>query len=239
MPDELFRTVAARRSSAGHRLGAVPLSVAVHAALLVVLVVIPLFGNDVLPVPHLPLVWDLPAVPVVVVPSLPVPPSPRVTPAFVSPDASRAPVDAPQGIGQENLALPPSVPELRGEDLGTVVGEGGGAIREMEQPPPLPPVLTPAVPVRVSGPIQPPRKIHNQAPVYPALALAAHVQGTVVIDAVISATGTVQEARVITSVPLLDETALAAVRQWVFTPTRLGGVPVPVILTVKVEFKLQ
>jgi len=236
MPDELFRTVAARRSSAGHRLGAVPLSVAVHAALLVVLIVIPLFGNDVLPVPHLAVVWNSPVVPVAVVPGLPAPPSPRVTPAFVPPGA---PVDAPRGIGQENLALPPSVPELRGEDLGAVAGEGGGAIREMEQPPPPPPVVKPAVPVRVSGPIEPPRKIHYQAPVYPALAMAAHVQGTVVIDAVISATGTVQDARVITSVPLLDEAALAAVRQWVFTPTRLGGVPVPVILTVKVEFKLQ
>jgi protein TonB len=239
MPDELFRTVAARRSSAGHRLGAAPLSVAVHAALLVVLIVIPLFGNDVLPVPHLAVVWDSEAVAVAVVPNLPVPPSPRVAPTFVPSGAPGAPVEAPRGIGQENLALPPSVPELRGEDLGTVVGEGGGAIREMEQPPPPPPVLTPAVPVRVSGPIQPPRKIHNQAPVYPALALAARVEGTVVIDAVISATGAVQEARVITSVPLLDEAALAAVRQWVFTPTRLGGVPVPVILTVKVEFKLQ
>lgn len=239
MPDELFRTVAARRSSAGHRLGAVPLSVAVHAALLVVLVVIPLFGNDVLPVPHLALVWDSPVVPVGVVPGLPAPPSPRVAPAFVPPGTPGAPVDAPRGIGQENLALPPSVPELRGEDLGAVAGEGSGAIREMEQPPPPPPVVKPAVPVRVSGPIEPPRKIHYQAPVYPALAMAAHVQGTVVIDAVISATGTVQDARVITSVPLLDEAALAAVRQWVFTPTRLGGVPVPVILTVKVEFKLQ
>jgi len=99
--------------------------------------------------------------------------------------------------------------------------------------------VKPAVPVRVSGSIERPRKIHDQAPVYPALAITAHVQGTVVIDAVISATGAVQDARVITSVPLLDEAALAAVRQWVFTPTRIGGVPVPVILTVKVDFKLQ
>ena len=239
MPDELFRSVAAGRSPAGHRLGAVPLSIAAHAALLVVLVVIPLFGNVDLPMPRLSLAWEV-AVPTVVVPPAPIPRSQPVRQPFAPPGEPGAPTTAPNGIRPVDLAVPPTVPELRSDELvGVVAGDGSVAIGVLEPPPPPPPVVKPQVPVRISGPIEPPRKIHNQAPVYPPLAVASRVQGTVVIDAVISATGTVQDARVITSVPLLDEAALAAVRQWVFTPTRLGGVPVPVILTVKVEFKLQ
>ena len=51
--------------------------------------------------------------------------------------------------------------------------------------------------------------------------------------------GRVQQARVLRSVQLLDEAALTAVRQWVFTPTRLNGEPVPVVMTVTVTFRLQ
>ena len=49
----------------------------------------------------------------------------------------------------------------------------------------------------------------------------------------------VQEAKVLRSIPLLDAAALDAVRQWQFTPTLLNGVPVPVIMTVTVNFTLQ
>jgi protein TonB len=49
----------------------------------------------------------------------------------------------------------------------------------------------------------------------------------------------VSDARVLRSIPLLDQAALDAVRQWEFTPTLLNGVPVPVIMTVTVQFTLQ
>jgi len=237
VPNELFRTVAARRSSAGHRLGAVPLSVALHAAVLVAVVVIPLIATDVLPAPQFPFVLELPAMPAVVLPSVPAPRPPRAV--FASSGSLAAPVVPPSGIGQEKgLATVPSIPDLKSEDVGNIVGSVGQPIRELEPPSPPPPPK-PAGPVPVGGKILPPRKIHNQVPVYPPMALAARVEGTVIIEAVISTTGTVQEARVVTSVPLLDEAALAAVRQWVFTPTLLNGVPVPVIMTVKVEFMLR
>ena len=51
--------------------------------------------------------------------------------------------------------------------------------------------------------------------------------------------GKVQEAKVLRSIPLLDASALDAVRQWEFTPTLLNNVPVPVIMTVTVNFTLQ
>ena len=51
-------------------------------------------------------------------------------------------------------------------------------------------------------------------------------------------TGQVTEVRVLRSVPLLDEAAIEAVKQWIYTPTLLNGVPVPVIMTVTVNFTL-
>ena len=51
--------------------------------------------------------------------------------------------------------------------------------------------------------------------------------------------GRVKDAKVLRSIPLLDQAALDAVKQWVYTPTLLNGVPVPVIMTVTVNFTLQ
>ena len=74
---------------------------------------------------------------------------------------------------------------------------------------------------------------------YPPIAQSARVQGVVIIEATIGPNGTVQEAKVLRSIPLLDAAALDAVQQWQFTPTLLNGVPVPVIMTVTVNFTLQ
>jgi protein TonB len=84
-----------------------------------------------------------------------------------------------------------------------------------------------------------PRKVHDVAPRYPELAQRANIEGVVIIEAVISVDGSVRDARVLRSVALLDHAALDAVRQWRYAPTRLGGVAVPVIVTVTVQFRLQ
>jgi protein TonB len=65
------------------------------------------------------------------------------------------------------------------------------------------------------------------------------VEGEVEIEAVIGEDGRVREARVTRGKPLLDDAALAAVRQWAFTPTTLNGEPVAVIMTVTVVFTLR
>ena len=71
------------------------------------------------------------------------------------------------------------------------------------------------------------------------MAIAARVEGTVIIEAVIDTDGRVQSARVLRSIPLLDTAALTAVGQWAYSPSLLNGVPVPVIMTVTVTFRLR
>ena len=93
-------------------------------------------------------------------------------------------------------------------------------------------------PVRVGGNITAPTKVHDVQPVYPAAARRMRVEGVVILETVIGATGSVEQVRVLRSVPLLDDAAVAAVRQWRYTPTLLNGVPVPIIMSVTVNFTL-
>jgi protein TonB len=74
--------------------------------------------------------------------------------------------------------------------------------------------------------------------VYPAAAQDAKVQGVVILETLIGVDGKITNARVLRSVPMLDQAALDAVMQWEFTPTRLNGQPVPVLMTVTVQFTL-
>jgi len=96
-----------------------------------------------------------------------------------------------------------------------------------------------AVPIRVGGEIQEPRKTRHVNPVYPRDAVASRIQGVVILECTISPKGKVVEVKTLRSVPMLDEAAIQAVRQWEYTPTLLNGVPVPVIMKVTVNFKLS
>ena len=111
-----------------------------------------------------------------------------------------------------------------------------GAAATSGAPAPPPP---PGAPVRVGGNIAVPTKMQHVSPVYPPEAQDAKVSGLVIIEATINAEGNVSDARVLRSIPMLDQAALDAVKQWRFTPTLLNGAPVPVIMTVTVNFTLQ
>jgi TonB family protein len=91
-------------------------------------------------------------------------------------------------------------------------------------------------PVRIGGQIKPPTKIKDVKPVYPAIAQSARVAGAVTIEATIGFDGKVVDAKVVRSIPLLDQAALDAVRQWEYSPTLLNGVPVSVLVTVTIKF---
>jgi protein TonB len=96
----------------------------------------------------------------------------------------------------------------------------------------------PMEPIRVGGKVTAPRKRHHVSPIYPAIAAAARVQGTVSLEATIDEDGNVVNLRVLVSIPLLDGAALDAVRQWKYEPTLLNGSPVPILMTVSVKFEL-
>jgi len=76
-------------------------------------------------------------------------------------------------------------------------------------------------------------------PVYPALAKQTHMQGSVIIDAVIDEHGNIIQEQVISGPPLLIQAALDAVRRWKYEPTYLNDEPVPVQLNVTVTFRLN
>ena len=95
------------------------------------------------------------------------------------------------------------------------------------------------LPVRVGGNIRAPRKIKDVPPVYPKEARSARAQGIVILELTIDIQGTVKEARVLRSIPLLDEAAVATAKQWLYEPTELNGRRVPVILTATVQFTWQ
>jgi TonB family protein len=108
----------------------------------------------------------------------------------------------------------------------------GGAVQPLKIP------ATPSS-AGVAGRIGPPTKTKNVAPVYPRSAQSARTQGTVVVEATIGPDGKVASARVTKSIPQLDQAALDAVRQWEYTPTLVDGKPVPVTMTVSVDFTLK
>jgi TonB family protein len=102
-------------------------------------------------------------------------------------------------------------------------------------PPPPPPPPPPDGPKSMAAPV----KTKDVHPVYPPDALAAGIQGVVIVEVSIDAQGRVRGAKVLRSIPELDEAALAAVRQWEFAPAMQQGVAVPVVATVTVNFALQ
>ena len=110
-------------------------------------------------------------------------------------------------------------------------------------PPPAPaaePVPDHQEPLRPGGVIKRPLKVRDAAPAYPPLARAAHVEGIVIIEATIGPDGRVQDARILRSAnPLLNAEALDAVRRWEYTPTLLNGIPVAIVMTVTVDFRLR
>jgi len=93
--------------------------------------------------------------------------------------------------------------------------------------------------VRVGGDIKPPVKVKNVEPVYPPIALRAHIQGVVIIEATVGTDGKVKDTKVIRSIKALDDAAVSAVRAWVFKPTVVNGQVVQVITTISITFTLN
>jgi protein TonB len=81
--------------------------------------------------------------------------------------------------------------------------------------------------------------VKDVRPEYPSTARSARVEGTVILEAVIDIRGMVADVRVLKSIPLLDEAAVEAVKQWRYQATMLNGEAVPIVMTVTVNFGLD
>jgi protein TonB len=232
MPRDLFGDVTRPSISVGTRKWyTVPVSLFSHATIVALLIAIPILAPAAMPSVFADneTRWITTTLP-------PPPPPPAKRPTDLKPieNLNAAPVVAPDSINPEK----PAAPEIEVAIPG-VIG-GTDHLETVLAPPPV--VKPPAPdqgPVRVGGAVRAPQKLREVNPVYPPMAQAARVQGIVIIEATIGEDGRVVNARILRSVALLDQAAIDAVRQWQYTPTLLNGQPVPVIMTVTVNFSLK
>ena len=239
MPRDLFGNVAVRPQSVRSRRSPVVVaSIAVHALIVVAVLLATAIAPDILPTPREALAFYEPARLDI---KLPPPPPPRgfvpqrALPT-VSPDA--APLVAPTSIVPESWT-----PVFERSSDGVVNGalpdnflpniDGGAAAL------PAPVAPAPQPPRRVGGEIKAPVKVVNVAPDYPDLARRTRVEDVVILETVIDESGNVTSVRVLRGHPLLNQAALDAVQRWKFTPARLNDEAIPVVMTVTVQFKLQ
>jgi protein TonB len=231
------------------------LSAVGHAAVMIVLVLSTLYATDTLPEPPETMAFFV---------SAPTPPPPppappvaepepkRVAPAVTKPTPVRrsapvvakapiaAPVEAPDSItpetGLEGGEFAAAAIEA-GFENGVPGGVAGGILGGfVTSPPPPPPARV--TPVRVGGEISTPRLIRRVDPEYPPIAVSALIEGMVILEATVDATGVVKDTRVLRSHGVLDEAAIDAVQQWRYEPLLLNGKPTPFVLTVTVSFSL-
>jgi periplasmic protein TonB len=184
----------------------------------------------------------------------PLPPQHAVarTSAMVAPAAPRpfvyVPPNAHSTAAQQSIEMPTGDPEPSAW-AGPVGAPFGPAVTATVALPPVAPAPRPIAPPSPKPPASGPLKvsegvaaaklIYGPAPIYPRIAVMAHSQGTVKLEAVIATDGSIRNLRVVTGPPLLVNAAVEAVRQWRYHPTLLNGVAVEVLTEIDVNFALS
>ena len=179
------------------------------------------------------------------------PPAPSATPPAQATTASTSnmigerllmPQSIPRNIASLNDVVPP--PEMPfGPGVPGSIGFPGAqnpvwnSIGTGMNPLPLPPPIPTNRPLRVSR-VMEGNLVHRVQPQYPQLARQARIQGSVVLHAIISREGRIENLQVISGHPLLVPAALDAVRQWRYRPFLLNDQPVEVETQVTVNFAL-
>ena len=155
-----------------------------------------------------------------------------------------APIEAPPALSAESGAESATTDSDGGAESGVAGGVpggiAGGIVGGIEAvaptPPPPPPPLAIRTPVRIGGLIATPRLLTRVRPVYPKVAARAHIEGLVILEAIVDEDGVVQQVRVLRSINYLDEPAIAALKQWRYEPLMLNGQRMPFLLTVTMTF---
>jgi protein TonB len=229
----------------GVRAAVLPLAVLAHGFLALLLVAIPVIRSGDLPRVDLTGVFLAPA------PPAPPPPPPK---AKGRPGAARTRVRPVPAIGfgpSGPLVAPVAIPDAITEEPlnwggyedgipgGVDYGVAGGYPKNLIGDALYSIIGDEAAPVRAAGEVRMPRLVKRIEPAYPEIARLAHVQGTVILEATTDSCGRVVGVRVLRSVPLLDEAAVDAVRQWLYEPMVVNGRPRGVVFTVTLRFELK
>ncbi len=228
------------------RAAVLPLSALAHGLLALILVAVPLIRNGELPRVELTGVF--------LAPPPPAPPAPPPK-AKGRPAAARTRIKpvAAAGAGSPGLLVTPvSIPTVINEEPLDWGGAGDGVDWGVDYGAAgtyptnligdsLYRVLDAGAsePVRPAGEVKMPRLLKRVEPVYPEIARQARVQGIVILEAATDSYGRVANVKVLRSVPLLDEAALDAVRQWLYEPMVVNGRPRGVVFTVTLRFELN
>lgn len=207
-----------------------------NAAILLALILIPLVYPEGLPSQALTFLLTAPA------------------PPPAQPELPKRPAHAFHGTPEMNGAMPmappsilPIIPPDRGADQGP-----GSPLITLDSGPGGPDGVSVFVgrrvattvrqqvsgPVPVSTGVMSGNLVYKPSPIYPPIAREAHVEGTVVLQAAISKSGTIENLHVISGPAMLQQAALDAVRTWRYRPYLLNGQPVEVETTVNVVFRL-
>ena len=248
LPGFLIYLIYSAKKTGDWRRAALPLAYVVELTFVGVMILVPLIYTQALPTTLLSL--DGPIVEAPGPPPAP-PMGERVTPPahHAAVDPFTQPVRIPTTI--DVIDETPVPPQIDAGPKGTGVigvpegfGRRDGVIGSVPwgtQPPPPPTVVhTASKPqmVHLSSSIVAAKALYQPKPVYPRLAIMAHVQGTVVLQAILGKDGTVQDLKVMSGPPLLIAAAVDAVKTWRYQPTLLNSEPVDVLTEIDVIFSL-
>lgn len=232
----------AKHEGNSRKAATLPVSIAIHAVVIGLALGASIWFVEDVPEPPIPVTFYAAAPP----PPPPPPAAPKAAPKApevqkqipIKPQEMTAPTVMPEKIPQPLAAPEPEAPAggegveggveggVPGGVLGGVVGgTGPGAGEE---------------PLRVGGEVKAPVLITRIEPAYPEAARKARMEGVVILEAIITASGSIEEVKVLKSVnPLLDASGVRAVQQWRYKPATLNGRAVRVYLTVTVTFNLH
>jgi protein TonB len=222
-----------------------PISIIFHGLLVAAIITVPLIMAD----SHFP---EVKVVDVFMVAPKPPPPPPPPKGSGDSGKIKKKPDGKkvrhkPQSLKSKEFMAPPEIPnEIKEEPIDFSELGGGvpgiaadGAPDWGENNPIFDTNVNPkAKPVKISQ-IEMPKLIKRAAPHYPIAARRAHIQGIVKIEASTDIYGRVVNVKVIEGHPLLRNAVVHAVKQWVYEPYMINGMPKPVKFKVDIHFRLQ
>lgn len=216
------------------------LSFIVQAVLIGILILLPLIITEGLPARMLMAAIVAPP------PPPPPPPPPAPTPHVVQRVSEivngelRTPSKIPKKIEmiKEEEAPPPSTGVMGGVVGGVPGGSAGGVIGGLISSTAPPPKVAAPQKLRISSGVAEGNLVNKVEPQYPQMAKVAHVQGDVVLQALIAKNGAIENLRAVSGHPILIQAAMEAVKQWRYRPYLLNGEPVEVETTITVKFHM-